>query len=135
DARDVDAGDSPVGRQPLEIGPVADRHVEQLEVLLLRQMAENHISRPLLTAIADEEEPLPEPELGPERAVVEVASDAVIFGRIVLDDQDAVLDRKVRATVVAAEPAFRGSEAAVACDATEEIRVRGPVDGRVWSCD
>ena len=96
-ARDVHAHDAPVGRQPVEIDAVADRHVEQVQARPAREVPEHLVAGTALAAVAEPREPLPEPELGPERAVVELLGDLVVVGRLVLDDQDVVVDRQSQA--------------------------------------
>ena len=61
------------------------------------QMPQDPIARPTLAAVAEERVPLPEAELGPERAVVEGAGDLVVRRHLVANDEDAVVDRISRA--------------------------------------
>ena len=76
--------------QPVEIDAVADRDVEQVEPRRRGKMLEHPIAGAALAAVADPGEPLPEPELGPERAVVEPLGNLVVVGRLILHDQDVV---------------------------------------------
>ena len=81
-------------RHPGQVDAVTHGHVEQPQTRLLRQVLEHLVARPLLAAIAEPGELLPEAELGPERAVVELLGHAIVVVCLLLDDQDAVPDRK-----------------------------------------
>ena len=95
-ARDVNADDSPVGRQPVEIDAVADGHVEQVQARRAGEVPEHLVAGAVLASVAEPRELLPEAKLGPERAVVKLLGDLVVVAGLVLDDQDIVFDRQAR---------------------------------------
>ena len=94
--RDVDADDSPVGRKPVEIDAVADSHVEQIEIRCLGEVPQDFVAGAVLAAVAEPGEMLPEPELGPEWAIVKLLGDLVVVAGFASGDQDVVFDRQPR---------------------------------------
>ena len=102
-AGDVNAHDLPVAGQPVEIDSIADSDVEKVKTGRRGKMAQHPIASAALTAVAEPGEPLPKPELGPEWAVVETLGNLVVIGGLILDEQNAILNRQTSRTGCAGE--------------------------------